>query len=1389
VWVYADYIEVKKDFIPVFSEEVDREQPQGWKSFIPHKGLRDILVGLIKAFERGSSADKLSLWVHGAYGTGKTFAAFVLKHLLEDPLDEVEDYFSNQSELRNLWPRFKSLRERGPYIVVYRSSSDHITSSLKLLVEIQQAVKETLKEKGYPELVGETLYDNVLSKLTHPESAFNWNKAFEKHRNEFLDFLSADEVIANLRIDDLKDRVKLLQRVINILDKEGFVVADNPAVVKSWLKEVIDRNSIQGIFFIWDEFTDYFRNNDQVSSLNDVAQATGEISFYLFLVTHRSIDQFQRIDAETRRKIQERFHNFHFEMKPVTAYQLVGHAIHSLPSSQEDWLIRRESLWGRIKNLTISLLGDEARAKDFEALVPLHPFSAFMLAKISSQFSSSQRTLFKFLKGDDEYSFASFLSDYPQNDWLWFTADGLWDYFFREDQSEFTEGLRDIIGYYNSRIELLEEDQQRRVFKALMLLMALWRQVGVEGLLRPTINNLKLIFVDTPVFGNLKGIVKNFCERGFIHEVPFQFNNEEFTIPLMTTDPRKLEEIRKGFLDTSPFETAVIFFAGRVGELGSRLERRFASKNLPGSRQKLTVISAKDLRTKRERVLPPLLAFQFGIVLVVPQEEEQLGDLEKLIGELAKNSTRTAYVVIQTPFGMKRWEDYVNQYVLLKYCEEVRDTKNLAFHRTRAYEILDEWVRIVQQGKQRIYFGDNVTETTDMLGYEKELEQMVEIIFPYGPEKISKLNTLYRTSGWGRAGAEIGLGIGKNITAQYKNLVDDIEAFEKADGFSKKPEHPLSKMRQIVNNLFSKDQSTRLKDIWDRLQENPFGLMPSYIGTTLLGFILKEYAHGYYWSDGVNSFALNPDKLAELIEAVLKQKKGSDAYEIRKMAPEHEQLCTLLREVFELPPEKTGFPEEAKKEVRNYFTHLGYPIWALYCIPEEIEKTYILMRPALEKLDHWLSVPDEDISGSSQTFIKDLVTAFDDSGKHLRRAGIKKFTINKEHFKLGMWYFSSEKQPELLAILDHLGLQLQGIMPLVRDMMNEEVWLWKAYQVESCLPELLSKFEFLDALNQLCGIKKLEAREALQYFRTRWLSGRTKLPPCIHAETAEEGIGSILSQLCELATYEVKEYKRCFELSKKVKENKEKIRNAVSNAELALICWIQKHLQADITPQEAQEILAKLPDLSQQDSVNELERQIRIQIDAMGRRKLSRQVKEQWKTITKSDSPEAWSEEHRIPISWVQEGPTFDFLFSVVNRAEGKSEADLQSALELMEQHNGDLSILSDEELVTERFLKTAAGEYRALIQDPSDFNSFKNHLYQRLKGPVMNWPMKLGELREAVKEWIVTFYRGRAYQRVVQAIESMPEADAKGFLRKLAEDPFLGSLLLQKSSEISKRS
>ena len=61
-----------------------------------------------------------------------------------------------------------------------------------------------------------------------------------------------------------------------------------PTAMKAWIKDIINENDLQGIIFIWDEFTDYFANNVPVTPLQEPAQATVDMPFYLFIVTHKA---------------------------------------------------------------------------------------------------------------------------------------------------------------------------------------------------------------------------------------------------------------------------------------------------------------------------------------------------------------------------------------------------------------------------------------------------------------------------------------------------------------------------------------------------------------------------------------------------------------------------------------------------------------------------------------------------------------------------------------------------------------------------------------------------------------------------------------------------------------------------------------------------------------------------------------------------------------------------------------------------------------------------------------------------------------------------------------------------------------------------------------------
>ena len=66
-------------------------------------------------------------------------------------------------------------------------------------------------------------------------------------------------------------------------------------------------NNLSSIVFIWDEFTEYFKNNqNNITGLQEIAQASSRISCYLFLITHSSAGQLIQ-DKGSKSIIEARF--------------------------------------------------------------------------------------------------------------------------------------------------------------------------------------------------------------------------------------------------------------------------------------------------------------------------------------------------------------------------------------------------------------------------------------------------------------------------------------------------------------------------------------------------------------------------------------------------------------------------------------------------------------------------------------------------------------------------------------------------------------------------------------------------------------------------------------------------------------------------------------------------------------------------------------------------------------------------------------------------------------------------------------------------------------------------------------------------------------------------
>ncbi len=342
--LYREYVRVDADFIPVFSQENDKAHQHAWKSFIPHESIRRIVQDLIAALSGERQENRKALWMTGAFGTGKTYAAFLIKHLLEDDLSEVKTWFDKYPPVQSLWAEFSALRLNKKIIVpVFKSASAMVRDDTRLFMEIQSAVKNSLRAKGFAKTDAATLRDMVIGELLNAESTFNFDAAIRKYPQEFPIGATADMIRAHVNANP--EDTSILMNILHVMEKEGRYLISGPEEMKAWLADIIRQNKVDAIVLIWDEFTDYFRNNNAVSSLQELAHASASIPFFLFLITHRDLEQFGAMDAEARRVLRNRFYMHNLAMNDLTSYQLMGNAILPVERNKTVWENKRDTLW------------------------------------------------------------------------------------------------------------------------------------------------------------------------------------------------------------------------------------------------------------------------------------------------------------------------------------------------------------------------------------------------------------------------------------------------------------------------------------------------------------------------------------------------------------------------------------------------------------------------------------------------------------------------------------------------------------------------------------------------------------------------------------------------------------------------------------------------------------------------------------------------------------------------------------------------------------------------------------------------------------------------------------------------------------------------------------
>ena len=828
---YKEYIKVEQEFIPVFSLSQDRLHPESWKSFYPHSSFKKILAMALETLEKGSAVKDKPIWMNGTYGTGKTFASFVIKHILEDELTEVEKYCLHH-EMPSIWQRISGVRNKGKILVVHQNSSSGINSQNKLFNTIIDSVKRTLREKGYSYAGAESIYEKVLTTLKDPNAAFNFKGVFQKYRGKFLEYSSVEEIVDNLEKLEEEERLNLLEDIVEVAERESYNWSMSVYDVISWLKDVREKNNLYSIFFIWDEFTEYFLNNrNNISGLQEIAENAAELNFYFFLITHSRAGQLITDDNQ-RKIIEARFKIESLYLAESTAFQLMAQALTFDTDNKKYWqnTILRE-LREKVKNVVDFIIKQDTsiRPEDMKKLLPIHPYAAYLLKFISQALSSNQRTMFQFLCDDDKPNFKRFIENhefkFDGDNYL--TADFLWDYFFQEDNADIDKDFLDAMVYYQNFSSHCKTENQRRIFKVMLILYALQQKhhknaEGATTLLKATLKNICMCFSGTPFSNEVHVTLNNFVAKGIISALE---DSEDTLYVTASTqiDPEKIENIVKILEVEQSFDNI-------IKDASYETAKNFKPTDYLQYRLDIQIISPiKFLQSGTFNY--KLADNQILVFFILAKDEEEQGKVNQTVQKIRERFSERCIIAdfSSTPFTRQRYEKFIQNKAREKYFQSlINQPERVKIFKNAAQDIVSEWNRQLDIASVRVWSNDEesvqVKGFTNFFGLLRELNRK---FFGGGLEEISVNDKLFSSSGLTDNVAKWAFG-GDTVkgNSSWLNAIGDsfreLLIYGGTEYWLTNPSHTISKMKVIVEKVIAEDFATQkafsIIDIWKELQ-------------------------------------------------------------------------------------------------------------------------------------------------------------------------------------------------------------------------------------------------------------------------------------------------------------------------------------------------------------------------------------------------------------------------------------------------------------------------------------------------------------------------------------------------------------------------------------------
>lgn len=471
---YSDIIKIRS-MRPAYN--IKEERRDDWKSFIANDQFNELLNKMIKAVINNDADNHKSVWISGTYGSGKSHAGAVLKHLFCDPIDDIREYIDEEykdDKYATLRTSLYKVRAKKRLFPVELYGQQNIAHQEDLSLQLQKEISLALHKAGI-DLAVKTDFDTLIEHIDQQPAI--WQSLIDE--NTVLSSVAPDlfklrQLLSNYDTEVL-DRVRSAQRNVGI----DIRLRGNKII--QWIIEVQNKLREQGFYdgllIIWDEFTEIMTSSlgtRLIVELQEIEETmmNPDNDSYFLLISHPSA--LLTLKEEMRQKTIDRYHYIRYNMNPVSAFKIMTKKFKVI--NQNVYNQRKNNFFSSYSELLDEFSSSSADAQqtidNIKNLYPLHPSTANLATYYAREAGNSSRSVFEFLASD---SIREFLDDEENFDrGRTITCDYLWDYvqkYFESDTARFGA----VTERYNSHHLSVEAQGENcsRVFKGILLLNAL----------------------------------------------------------------------------------------------------------------------------------------------------------------------------------------------------------------------------------------------------------------------------------------------------------------------------------------------------------------------------------------------------------------------------------------------------------------------------------------------------------------------------------------------------------------------------------------------------------------------------------------------------------------------------------------------------------------------------------------------------------------------------------------------------------------------------------------------------------------------------------------------------------------------------------------------------